>query len=116
MRPAESNNDGEHPADPVVLDHERGAFAGDGHKPQRRLRHSVARSEARGPPVPKLGFTVVEFAQAVGISVAHYYKLRSLGLGPRSAKLGTRVVISYDEAQRWLAERTAASEGTTTTE
>jgi hypothetical protein len=60
-------------------------------------------------PAPRLGYTIAEFCRAVGISVSHYYDLRAAGLAPRTMTgLGTRQIISVEEARRWCAERTDA--------
>jgi hypothetical protein len=63
---------------------------------------------ARAPPL--LGYSIKEFCEAVGISVAFFYELRQAGLAPRCMKgLGTRQIISVEEAQRWCRERTESS-------
>jgi hypothetical protein len=56
-----------------------------------------------------LGYSVAEFCEAHDISIGFFYELRKRGLGPRVMKLGTRTLISAEEAARWRAERTAAS-------
>jgi hypothetical protein len=55
-----------------------------------------------------LGYSVAEFCEAHDISIG-FFELRKRGLGPRVMKLGTRTLISAEEAARWRAERTAAS-------
>jgi predicted DNA-binding transcriptional regulator AlpA len=64
----------------------------------------------RGPPVPKLGLSIAEFAAAVGISVSYLYELIARGEGPRMMTLGTRRIIFVEEALRWCREHTAAGE------
>ena len=64
--------------------------------------------QTRAPP-ERLGYSIPEFCAAVGISVAFFYELRKVGTAPRTMILGTRQIISVDEAKSWCAERTAAS-------
>jgi hypothetical protein len=56
-----------------------------------------------------LGYSVAQFCEAHDISIGHFYALKKQGLAPRVMKLGTRTLISVEEAARWRAERTAAS-------
>jgi hypothetical protein len=65
--------------------------------------------QPRGPPVPKLGLSIKEFCQAVGISVSFYYELADQGMGPKTAAFGVRKIISVAEAERWLRERAEAN-------
>jgi hypothetical protein len=65
----------------------------------------MARPEITG----KSALTVAEFCTAHGISIGHFYALKKRGLAPRVMKLGIRTLISIEEAARWRAERTAAS-------
>ena len=58
-----------------------------------------------------LAYSVKLFCKAVGISVRHYYELKSRGDGPAETSLGGRVLIRADTAGRWLEkheERDAA--------
>jgi predicted DNA-binding transcriptional regulator AlpA len=64
--------------------------------------------QTRAPP-ERLGYSIPEFCAALGISVAFFYELRKVNTAPRTMILGTRQIISVDEAKRWCAERTAAS-------
>ena len=64
--------------------------------------------QARAPPL--LGYSIQEFCTAVGISLSFFYELKQAGLAPRAMKLGTRRIISVEEAQKWCRERTEASE------
>jgi predicted DNA-binding transcriptional regulator AlpA len=57
-----------------------------------------------------LGYSIREFCGAVGISVSYFYELKQAGLAPRTMKLGSRRIISVEEAQKWCRERTEASE------
>jgi predicted DNA-binding transcriptional regulator AlpA len=69
---------------------------------------------ARPPPWPSVDqrcvFTIPQFCEAHDISYGHFYKMQRDGTGPRTMKMGTRRVISVEEAARWRAERTAAAE------
>ena len=53
-----------------------------------------------------LGYSIREFCGAVGISVSYFYELKQAGLAPRTMKLGSRRIISVEEAQKWCRERT----------
>jgi len=57
-----------------------------------------------------LGYSIQEFCTAVGISLSFFYELKQAGLAPRTMKLGSRRIISVEEAQKWCRERTEASE------
>jgi hypothetical protein len=59
--------------------------------------------------------TVAEFAKRHRISVQMYYKLRGQGLTPAEIRLGTRVLISKEAAERWRREREAATREAATT-
>ena len=58
---------------------------------------------------PLLGYSIREFCGAVGISVSYFYELKQAGLAPRTMRLGSRRIISVEEAQKWCRERTEAS-------
>jgi predicted DNA-binding transcriptional regulator AlpA len=64
--------------------------------------------QGRAPPL--LGYSIREFCGAVGISISYFYELKQAGLAPRTMKLGSRRIISVEEAQKWCRERTEASE------
>jgi predicted DNA-binding transcriptional regulator AlpA len=59
--------------------------------------------------VQPLALSVEQFCRAHSISIGFFYELLKRGKGPRLMKLGTRTLISFEEAARWRAERTAAS-------
>jgi hypothetical protein len=61
------------------------------------------------PSWPGFAFSVEEFCRAHGISIGFFYELQKKGLAPKIMKLGIRTLISAEEAARWRAERTAAS-------
>jgi predicted DNA-binding transcriptional regulator AlpA len=77
-----------------------------GKNPRVSSEVALPEQHARGPP---LAMTVPQFCKAHGISIGHFYALLKRGLGPRVMKLGVRTLISTEEAARWRAERTAAS-------
>jgi hypothetical protein len=55
-----------------------------------------------------VAFTIAEFCDAHHISESYYYELRAAGLGPREIQLGTRRIISAEDAAAWRAERALA--------
>jgi predicted DNA-binding transcriptional regulator AlpA len=58
-------------------------------------------------------FSIREFCQRHGISQSFYHKLRNSGRGPRTMRLGSRVLITKEDARAWRRRRTAASSATT---
>jgi hypothetical protein len=54
-------------------------------------------------------YSIRAFCHAHHISESFYFKLKTLGLGPREIRIGSRVLISQEAAARWRAEREAAS-------
>jgi hypothetical protein len=64
----------------------------------------------RGPPAQaKLAFSIVEFCELHGISRAHYYNLKKVGLAPLEMHLGGRKAISIEAAAAWRRAREVAS-------
>jgi hypothetical protein len=62
------------------------------------------------PEIPSGAFSVAEFCKAHGdMSIGFFYVLQKRGEGPRTMKIGTRTMISLEEASRWRAEYTAKS-------
>jgi hypothetical protein len=57
------------------------------------------------PRVPRLAFSIAEFCAANSISIPMYLKIRGQGLGPREMRVGTRVLISVEAAEKWRRER-----------
>jgi hypothetical protein len=53
-------------------------------------------------------FGIPEFCRRHDISPQTFYKLKARGLAPATFKLGARVLITRESAQRWRAEREAA--------
>ena len=52
-------------------------------------------------PASKLAFSIAEFCAMHGISRAHFYNLRKLGLGPLEMNCGGRRLISIEAASDW---------------
>jgi hypothetical protein len=55
-------------------------------------------------------YTIPQFLKAHDISYGKFYQMCHEGTGPRLMKMGTRRVISVEEAARWRAERGEAKE------
>lgn len=71
----------------------------------------MARPESTGRrPFEKLAFSIQEFCDLHGISRAHFYNLRKLGLGPREMDVHGRRTISCEAAADWRRGREAAAE------
>jgi hypothetical protein len=69
------------------------------------------KSKKRGQPKPReqsLAMSIAEFCSRHGISQQFYHLLQRRGQGPRTMRLGSRVLITAEEAKRWREERTAA--------
>jgi hypothetical protein len=62
---------------------------------------------------PTAVFDVPSFCRAHGISQAFFYKLKSQGLGPTELKLGSRIFVTFESAERWRMEREKATEKVT---
>jgi len=58
--------------------------------------------------------SIVDFCRRNGISKPFYYKLRAQGLGPKEMRLGARVLITRQSAEKWRAERMRASKRAST--
>ena len=72
----------------------------------------MVRPEVTGrAPSEKLAFGIQEFCNLHGISRAHFYNLRNLGLGPREMDVHGRRTISTEAAADWRREREAAANG-----
>lgn len=62
------------------------------------------------PPTPqKLAMSIPEFCQAHSISTALFFKLKRKGLTPRTMKVGTRTLITFESAAAWREGRENAS-------
>lgn len=93
--------------DPDVAATAVGKFIG-GDDDRPRPDHAGAPKQPTGPP-PKLNYSIPEFCKAAGISLAFFYELKREGRTPREIHLGTRRLISIEEARRWAAEHTNLS-------
>src|SRR5262249_57015692 len=68
--------------------------------------HIVAAALAVPAVTAELAFTIRTFCKAHGLSVASYYALKKLGLGPREMHLaGNLIRISAEAAAAWRKER-----------
>jgi hypothetical protein len=70
----------------------------------------------RDPDLPVDCYSVREFCRSHRLSERYYRELRALGLGPDELRLGHKILISRESAQRWREERTAASKAEATQE
>jgi hypothetical protein len=73
----------------------------------------MARPEVTGRKVVAgptfAAFTIAEFCRAHRISQSMYFKMRNTGLGPREMRVGVRVLITFEAAADWRAERERAA-------
>jgi hypothetical protein len=70
--------------------------------------YGVTTLEAEISPL-KFALTIREFCQSHNISPAFFYLLQQRGEGPRVMHVGSRRLISIEEARHWRAARTAAA-------
>jgi predicted DNA-binding transcriptional regulator AlpA len=61
----------------------------------------------RGPP--RLALSVPEFCEAVRISQSYFFQLMREGNGPKIMKVGSRTLISIEEAAAWCRRITEQS-------
>jgi hypothetical protein len=54
-------------------------------------------------------YTIRTFCIAHHLSEAMYFKAREMGIGPREMRVGTRVLITFEAAADWRAERERAA-------
>jgi hypothetical protein len=52
-------------------------------------------------------YTIRQFIKAHSVSYGTFYKMCREGKGPKLMRVGTRRMISVEEAARWRAERSA---------
>jgi hypothetical protein len=52
-------------------------------------------------------YSIKQFVKAHNISYGKFYQMCREGKGPKLMKVGTRRMISVEEAARWRAERSA---------
>ena len=60
----------------------------------------------------KFALTIREFCDSHNISPTFFYLLQQRGEGPRVMHVGSRRLISIEEAGRWRRARTAAAKNT----
>ena len=97
----------DHPVDEMVQRAACGGFVSEKSSLEPAAPKAGNPRQATGPPLPRLGYSVAEFCKAVGISVSYFYYLLERGKAPRSMLLGSRRIISVEEALRWCRKRTA---------
>ncbi len=61
------------------------------------------------PLAGRLAYSVPEFARAHGLSPRSVYQLWRAGRGPVRMRVGARVLISFEAAERWRRERESAT-------
>jgi hypothetical protein len=85
-------------------------LAADSGRDQHDRRHAHG---ARGPPVEtrRAAMSIAEFCWQHSLSEPYYSKLQKNGLGPKTIKLGARILITQEAAARWrrLRERKPVS-------
>jgi hypothetical protein len=59
-------------------------------------------------------FSIASFCAAHGISQSFYFQLKADGLGPDELRLGARVFITFESAERWRTVREAETAAATT--
>lgn len=57
--------------------------------------------------LPDAAFTISTFCTAHHLSESFYHKLKQQGRGPKEMHVGARVLISFESAAAWRAEREA---------
>jgi len=57
-------------------------------------------------------YSIATFCKKHAISESFFHKLRTLGLGPRTMRVGTRVLISREAARAWRKRHTETSPAT----
>ena len=70
-----------------------------------RPNETTIRPPIRGPPVPAACYTIATFCAAHHLSEAMFHKMREMGIGPRTMRVGRRVLISFESAAEWRAQR-----------
>ena len=70
-----------------------------------RPAETTARPPIRGPPVPPACYTIATFCAAHHLSEAMFFKMREMGIAPDVMQVGRRVLISFESAAKWRAQR-----------
>ena len=100
------------PPDPVVEARTRGQYAGSANAGVDR-HHLEPQHRPRGPPDDHDdadAYSIRRFCERHNISEAFFYKLRALGLGPVTMRVGSRVLVSRESAAAWRRAREMAAE------
>jgi len=99
------------PDDPVVAAHAAGRVVLPSRAP--RIRRSARRRahRARAPPddAPADAYSIAQFCKRHAISQSFYFALQAAGLGPRTMKVGGRVLVSREAAAAWRRRRERAA-------
>jgi hypothetical protein len=111
---SEQSEQADRPVDPDVAARDAGRFLAKA-IPRPRSRRRRRRARIRGPPDDAAGgdldaYSIAEFCRRHGISESFYHKLKKLGFGPRTMKLGARILITRESAAAWRRQRAAASQ------
>src|SRR5215831_17906622 len=75
----------------------------------KRPARTKTTQRARFSDLPPGAYTISSFCVAHDLSESFYHKLRPLGLTPREMRVGSRVLISFESAAIWRAEREATT-------
>jgi len=80
-------------------------------RPEVTGRKSKAKAAAakKAAAVEPAWYSVRSFCQAHDISEAMFFQMQAEGWGPDVARVGARILISFEAAARWRAEREAAA-------
>ena len=73
--------------------------------PSAALHYQIVAAALAIPAAQPLAFKIREFCKTHGLSVASYYTLKKLGLGPREMMAGNLIRISAEAAAAWRKER-----------
>jgi hypothetical protein len=100
------------PADPAVVAATAGRLVPPPRTRTTRRRRRRAH-RARDPPPDEDAdadaFSIAQFCRRHAISQSLYFTLQAAGLGPRTMKVGGRVLISREAARAWRRAREAAA-------
>jgi len=54
-------------------------------------------------PLTKRAFTVDEFCEIYNVGRTRFYEILNEGIGPKTKRVGKRLLIPVVEAEKWLA-------------
>jgi hypothetical protein len=108
------------PPDSVIAAHAAGRFTPERPARSSRGKKRRRRQNARAPPSDDDddaadAYSIAAFCRRHNISESFYHKLRNQGLGPRTMRVGSRVLITRQAAREWrrARERAEASSAAT---